>query len=288
VSGRAGATIPALAEVAERATASGSPAATVLAECAAWGGAVDGSVRETTRALEALEGVFRLHDELLGTRPGSQLNGGRDPIAVGIGGAWQLARASEAASRFEEAAAAMWAKAANRLARARILRFGDLYDAGRTPSRWLATAEMGSGSLFALAARLGASLAAPDEPVEAAFGDYGRELGVAVEIRADVAGLRDPDGPVARRIGAGDYPLPLLYAIESAPELAGRLGKPLDGEALGAVLEAITGAGGEGRAIDECRRRALASATALDGLPGVDALLDLAHRVTHDPREGPR
>jgi geranylgeranyl pyrophosphate synthase len=276
----------AIAEVAERATRSGSPAATVLAECAARGGAADGSVREATRALQALEGAFRLHDELLETRPGSQRNGGRDPVAAGIGGAWQLGRASEAASRLGEGAAAMWGEAANRLARARILRFGDLYDAGRTPSRWLAAAEMGSGSLFAVAARLGASLAATDEPAPAAFGEYGRELGVAVEIRDDVAGLPDPDGPVARRIGAGDYPLPLLYAIEFAPELVGRLGKPIDGKALAAVLEAIPAAGGERRAIDECRRRAEAATAALDALPDVDALLDLTRRLTRDPREG--
>jgi geranylgeranyl pyrophosphate synthase len=146
---------------------------------------------------------------------------------------------------------------------------------------------MGSGGLLSLAARLGALLSGEDEPARAALGEYGRRLGVAAEIRDDVVGLRDPAGAAARRVGAGEYPLPLLYTIESDPELAGLLGRPLDADALGPVLEGVRASGGVERAIEECRRRALAAVGALNGLPDVDALVEIADGVTRDPVETP-
>jgi hypothetical protein len=102
-----------------------------------------------------------------------------------------------------------------------------------------------------------------------------------------VTGLRTPDERAAIRAAAGDYPLPLLYAIESDPELAGLLGGPLDAEALGAVLEGVRAVGGMERAIEECRHRALAAAGALAGLPDVDPLVEIADGMTRDPVEMP-
>lgn len=277
---------PALAQVAERAIrdAAESLAATLVVEAAGWTGEPDGQVEEAVRAVEMLEGALRLHDDLLESRPGAE-NGGAAPIAGGLGGAWLLGRASETASGLGDGAAAMWAETTNELVRARILALEDLYDAGRTPARYLDVAELRSGSLLALAARLGASIAGVGAQAVAALGEYGRELGVAAEIRADVAGLRSAEGPATRRVGAGDYPLPLLYAIESDPELAGLLGKPLGAEALVRVLERVRAAGGSEGAIEESRRRAVAAADALAGLANADGLIEIAERVKADPTE---
>jgi len=273
-----GPAVPALAAATNRATrtASDSLAATLAAE-AAGAGASDASLREAIHAVEMLDGALGLHDELL-ERPSGAENGSGGPVAGALAGAWLLGRATEAIADLGDEAAAMWGRAANGLARARILAFEDLYDAGRTPERYLTIAEMRSGGLLSLAARLGALLSGPGEPRIAALDEYGRALGVAVEIRADVVGLRD--GPGGRRVGSGDYPLPLLYAIESEPQLARLLGRPLDGAGLAPVLDGIRTAGGVERAVEECRRRARVAATALEGLDDVDALREIAERVT--------
>jgi geranylgeranyl diphosphate synthase type I len=275
-----GPAVPALAAATNRATraASDSLAATLAAE-AAGAGASDASLREAIHAVEMLDGALGLHDELLERRSGAE-NGSGGPVAGALAGAWLLGRATDAIAGLGDEAAAMWGSAAAGLVRARILAFEDLYDAGRTPERYLTIAEMRSGGLLSLAARLGALLCAAGAPRIAALDEYGRALGVAVEIRADVVGVREQDGPGGQRIGSGDYPLPLLYAIESEPQLARLLGRPLDGAGLVPVLDGVRTAGGVERAVEECHRRALAAASALEGLDDVDALREIAERVT--------
>jgi heptaprenyl diphosphate synthase len=278
--------LSALGEVTDEAmrSASDSLAATLVVEAAGRGDRADESLREATRAVEMLEGGLGLHDEVLEARPGAE-NGDRRPVAAGLGGAWLLGRVTETVSALGDEAAAMWGETANGLVRARILALEDLYDAGRSPERYLTVAELRTGGVLSLAARVGASISGAREEELAPLAEYGRELGVAAEIRDDVTGLRTPDGRAAIRAGAGDYPLPLLYAVETNPELAGLLGKPLDAEGLGPVLDGVRAARGMERALAECRRRALAAAGALDGLPGVDALVEIADGMTPDPVE---
>jgi Polyprenyl synthetase len=282
------AAVPALAAATNRATrsAADSLAATLVVE-AAGPGVAEASVRETCDAVAMLDGGLGLHDELLASRPGSE-NGDQSPVAEGLGGAWLLGRAAEAIAVLGDEAAAMWGEGANGLVRARMLAIEDLYDAGRSPGRYLRVAEMRSGGLLSLAARLGASLSGAAGPKIAALDEYGRALGVAAEIRADVVGLDGADGPTARRIGGGDYPLPVLYAIESDPELASLLGKPLGAEALAPVLERVRASGATDRAVEDCRSRALAAQATLEGLDGVEALREIAGRVTPAAAEASR
>jgi heptaprenyl diphosphate synthase len=285
VSSAGGVAVPALDAVTSSATksASDSLAATLVVE-AAGAGAEQESVRDATRALAIVEGALGLHDELLESRPGAD-NGGRGVVVGALGGVWLLGRAAEAIASLGGEAARMWGQTANGLVRARMLAIEDLYDAGRTPARYLTVAEMRSGGLLSLAARLGASLAGAAPDRIAALEGYGRELGVAAEIRAGVLGLREPDGPAARRIGSGDYPLPLLYALESDPALASLLGKPLEAEAIAEVVNGVRAAGGIERAVDECRGRARAAQAALAELGDVGALREIAGRVTPTPAE---
>lgn len=250
------------------------------------GGAENDSVAQAARAVELLERALQLHDGLRDSGPdghgdGVELERGDGPVATALGGVWLLGRASEIIATCGDEAAAIWGATTHRLVRARTIEFEDLYDAARPPARYLAVAEMRSGSAFSLAARLGALLSAAQQGATAALDQFGRQLGVATEIEADVAGLRATDGHrrAAARVGIGNYPLPLLYALESDPELAGHLGKPLGAEALTAVLKRARAAGGLERAAEECRRRALAAKEALAGMTDVDPLLEIADRV---------
>jgi geranylgeranyl pyrophosphate synthase len=275
-----------LARVAEgaRRSASGSLAAAILVEGAAPEEREKPSIAAAARAVEALEAGLRLHDEILDLGPGED---GGDPgiVASGLGGAWLLGSGAESIAELGDVAAAMWGDAAHRIVRARMIEFGDLYDAGRTPARYLSTAELGSGSLLSLAARLGALASGADQRTLAALDEFGRELGVAAQIRADLAALDDPDRPAALRVGAGRYGLPVLLAIEADPGIAGLLGKPLGGEGLATALERVRSAGGAERAGEELRRRVSGARSALDAVSGTESLAEIASGVEADLAE---
>lgn len=256
------------------------------------GGADAESVARAARALELLERAFELHDGLRDSGPNGHGDGadserGDRPVATALGGVWLLGRGAEVIAACGDEAAASWGATTHRLVRARTIEFEDLYDAARSPARCLTVAELRSGSLFSLAARLGGLLTAAHDAVAAALDQFGRQLGVATEIEADLAGLRrsDEGGRAAARVGIGNYPLALLYALESDPELAGRLGKPIGAQAVAAVVERVRAAGGLERAGEECRRRALAARQALAGHSAADPLMEIADRVIDGPEE---
>lgn len=274
-----------------------SLAATLVVESARRrDGAKAARVSEAASAVEMLDGALHLHDGLLGAGPhGVEQGDGREPerdggpVATALAGAWLLGRAGEIISTCGDEAAEIWGAAASRLVRARTLELEDLYDAARPPARYLAVAEMRSGSLLSLALRLGELLTAPGQEATEALDAFGRQLGVATEIRADVAALHGDGerGPKTGRLAGGSYPLPLLYSLESDPELAGSLGKPLDAEALSAVVERVGATGGLERAAEECRQRLVAAKDALAGTEAVEPLLEIADRVVADREDEP-
>jgi geranylgeranyl pyrophosphate synthase len=250
------------------------------------GGAEADSVARAARALGLLERALELHDGLRDSGPNGHGDGadpeyGDRPVATALGGVWLLGRGGEMIAACGDDAAASWGATAHRLVRARTIEFEDLYDAARSPARYLTVAELRSGSLFSLAARLGGLLTAAQDAVADALDRFGRQLGVATEIEADLAGLRrrDEGGRAVARVGTGNYPLALLYALESDPELAAQLGKPIGADAVTAVVERVRAAGGLERAGEECRRRALAAKQALAGMTAADPLLEIADRV---------
>ncbi len=272
---------PALARATERAAAFAdrSLAATLVRAAARLGdGNPPNSVATVARAIGLLESALHAHVALVDSGAVRALERSSDqPVRDGIAGAWLLGHASETIASFGDDVAELWADAAHALVRAEILEFEDLYDAGRSPGRYLSVSEMRTGSLLSVAARLGGLLAEIDQPTPDALDECGRQLGIATEIRADVAALSGANVAGSGRpgIGSGRYTLPVLYAIESDPELSGALGKPLDGEqverlvhrvhsvdsversereAATRVRAAVAAAGGHGQIADEAAR----------------------------------
>jgi len=235
-------------------------------------------IGDAARAVEILGDAMRLHAELLDSSAARDREG--EPVPAGLGGAWLLGQAAETIASCGDEAAALWARTAHDLVRAHMLEIEDLYDAGRSPARYLAVAQMRAGSLLALATSLGALMARTAEPVAAAFREYGLQLGIATEIATDIVAIGGANGrqPQARQLGCGNYTLPVLYALESDPELAGSLGKPLEPEALPPLVERIRASGGIERAQAELERRVRAAEEALGELPA-DGLVAIASEV---------
>jgi geranylgeranyl diphosphate synthase, type I len=241
-----------------------------------------GGVDDAATALRLLEDAMRAHAGLLEGRHVSEHGGpAEEPRSVGLAGISMIGRAAEVIAECGDHAVGLWTRAAHDLVRAEMLEVEDLYDAARSRARCLSVAELRTGSLLALATRLGGQLSGTDEHSLRALDEYGRQLGIAAEIRGDVLALGDPPwSEVSRRaLGSGRYTLPVVCAIESEPELARRLGRPLDDDDAASVLDEVHAAGGIKAASQEVRRRARAAKVAIDGMPA-EALRSIADEVT--------
>jgi geranylgeranyl pyrophosphate synthase len=228
------------------------------------------AVERASGAVALLDRGAGLHAELLD--PGTAHDPGqpdRDPPSSALAGAWLIGRGAEAIAACGDDAAAGWASAARELVGARMLEFEDLYDPGRSASRRLAIAESRTGALLELAGRLGAMLSGADRAAIGAVSEFGRQLGVAVEIGEEI-------GSIA--LASGRYPLALPYALETDPDLATRLGRPLSSAQAAEVLEAIEAAGGFERARRERGERLANARGALQGI-SAESLLALADKA---------
>jgi geranylgeranyl diphosphate synthase type I len=85
---------------------------------------------------------------------------------------------------------------------------------GTDPDTWLEIAWGKSGSLLGWAAWAGALVADADEHALSGYRDYGRHLGVMLQVADDFKGIWSPDG--ACDIAAGRPILPVCYALHVA------------------------------------------------------------------------
>jgi geranylgeranyl pyrophosphate synthase len=261
-----------LERIAAKATTAEETLATRLLDAAAeLGDRRDAAaVERASTAVALLEAGAGLHAELLD--PGVAHGAGppeSDPPTSALAGAWLVGRGAEEIAACGDEAAAQWAAAAREMVGARMNEFEDLYDAGRSPARRLAIAESRTGALLALAASLGATLGAAGRSSIEAAREFGRQLGVAVEIGDEVA---------SPAIASGRYPVALLYALEAEPDLATRLGRPLTGDEATGVLDAVEAAGGVESAERERGERIEAARRAIDRL-SAESLTALADEV---------
>lgn len=228
------------------------------------------SLERASASVELLDRGAGLHADLLD--PGTAHAPARpdaDPRSSALAGVWLIARGAVEIAACGDEAAARWAGAAREMVGARMNAFEDLYDAGRSPSRRLAIAESRTGALLALAAGLGATLSEASRSSIDAGGEFGRQLGVAVEIGEEIA---------SPGIASGTYPVALLYALETEPDLATRLGRPLASDDAARVLDVAADAGGLERAQHERRERIDAARRAIEGL-AAGSLMTLADEV---------
>jgi geranylgeranyl diphosphate synthase type I len=117
-------------------------------------------------------------------------------------------------------------------------------------------AEAKSGAFFALACRSGARLADDDCARTHLFGEFGRHLGVLVQIGDDIGGLWFVNGERSDLAADHRWTLPMAYAVSVIPEADGnRLQQLLSIRNAGTLHESSAGQGrGLREAEDEIRR----------------------------------
>ncbi|MCS6938591.1 MAG: polyprenyl synthetase family protein [Roseiflexaceae bacterium] len=145
-------------------------------------------------------------------------------------------------------------------------------------------AESRTAALFETAARVGVVCGGGDDALASALGRFGRELGMAMHVAAEVYDYEMDGNNAGRDLRAGRITLPLIYAVDAGggPDLAAVVDqRPLDAPRLTVAIDQVRRLGiPQARArMREYAQRAVAALTHVP--PGAvrDALAALAERV---------
>jgi geranylgeranyl pyrophosphate synthase len=138
-----------------------------------------------------------------------------------------------------------------------------------------------SASLIAMAIRLGAMVGEADQGVVSALDMYGELIGVAFQISDDVLDITATEAQLGKVPGTdlreGIVTLPVRYAIEDNPEIAGMVAHPVtDDDERAAVLAILRDSPGLDRARTEAARHAERAKDMLHDLPAIPARAALA------------
>ena len=131
-----------------------------------------------------------------------------------------------------------------------------LFDISRTREAYFAAVERKTAALFGASCQLGAIAVGWSRTDAAAFGSFGRQIGVAFQIVDDVLDLivtGDLLGkPPGTDLREGVYTLPVIIALEREPALRRLLAKPCTMHELERARSAVLGSG----ATESCLRTA--------------------------------
>ncbi len=219
------------------------------------------AVTSAAAAVELLHMATLVHDDVLDS---ARLRRGVPTVfAVGGRGAatatgdllFSRAFAELASTRSAPAVRAL-STASSALARGELMQRADAWSADVSAARYLERCELKTASLFAAAARLGATLGDAPGAAEELAG-FGRRIGLAFQILDDVLDVSGPAERTGKHRGTdlldGTVTLPLIIARERDPELAQMdlaafVTEPAQADA---VCERIAGTGALGTARDQ-------------------------------------
>jgi heptaprenyl diphosphate synthase len=248
----------------------------------------DPAVERAAAAVELLHIASLTHDDVI---DGGELRRGQETVRVRYGdsasvlsGGWLYARAVELLALSGNEPTQRFCEATARICEGQMQETEDLFNTDRSPQRYLDAIEGKTATLFALAAWLGARLAGAEEEVVEALDLYGRELGLGFQIADDVLDLIADDAITGKAQGSdvcrGVYTLPLLFALESEPDLGDLLQDPAAGtERLPELIEAIRRSGGFEKSLADCAFHLQAAKAATVDLPHSDRLCAIADAV---------
>jgi geranylgeranyl pyrophosphate synthase len=145
-------------------------------------------------------------------------------------------------------------------------------------------AERRTAALFETAARVGVVCGGGDDALADTLGRFGRELGMAMHIAAEVRNCEIDGNHAGRDLRAGRITLPLIYAVDAGggPDLAAVIdAHPLDAQRLVAAIDQVRRLGiprARARMRDYTRQAVAALASVPSGAVH-DSLVALAERV---------
>lgn len=232
--------------------------------CARRGKAMGEPVLRAAAAVELLHMATLVHDDVLDR---AELRRGHPTVAHQYGAAtavsagnFLLARAfSELVGAGVPAAVDLLSATAVGLSEGEVLQRAEAYDVHISVEAYVRRCERKTADLFAAACSLGAMLSGAGDDAESAVGEYGRLIGLAFQVFDDILDCCGDEAATGKRPGTdvrdGTITLPLIYALEARPGLAGVLGSPgADAAAVVSLLAAVAESGALERARGDALR----------------------------------
>lgn len=214
----------------------------------------------------------------------------RGAIAAALTGGWLFGRSAEIIAACGAGAALRFATAAARVCDGQMLEVCDLFDPGRTEERYFQAIGGKTATLFELSAALGAELASAESAVVETAAECGWSFGIAFQILDDVSDLLESAATTGKQSGKdllqGVHTLPVIHALEEAPELQGVLAAGVSPDSLPIVLDGIRRTTGVARALRGARSHADIARAQASTLPEGDRLEVLIDEALTAPLAG--
>jgi geranylgeranyl pyrophosphate synthase len=249
--------------------------------CAGTGATPTDALVRAAAAVELVHMATLVHDDLL---DGATMRRGRETVASSHGadvavlvGDYLFAQAfAELAGADEPAAIEVLAASALELSQGELAQGRAAFDVTLAEGAYLDRVRRKTASLFAAACRLGAMLGGGSAVTQDRLAAFGEAVGMAFQIFDDILDVTGSTATTGKRRGAdlrdGTVTLPMIYAIQDDPAVAGAIRDLDDDAAVERLCDRLAGHSGVARA----RARALAY---VDDARGVlDGALDGAHR----------
>jgi len=195
------------------------------------------------------DAAFRRGKETVSVRRGA--------IAAALTGGWLFGRSAMIAADCSASAALRFSAAAARVCDGQMLEICDLFDPGRTEERYFEAIGGKTATVFELSAALGAELASAHSAAVESAAECGWAFGIAFQILDDISDLLESASTTGKQAGKdllqGVYTLPVIYALEEAPELETVLAVGASSDSLSVVLHSIRRTNGFARALDSAK-----------------------------------
>lgn len=246
--------------------------------CAGRGGAPGDAVVRAAAAVELVHMATLVHDDLL---DGATMRRGRETVASSHGadaavqvGDYLFAQAFvELAGADDPAAVEVLAVSALDLSQGELAQGRAAFDVMLAEGAYLDRVRRKTASLFAAACRLGAMLGGGSAEAQDRLAAFGEAVGMAFQIFDDILDVTGSAASTGKQRGAdlrdGTVTLPMIYAIQTEPQLAGAIRDVAHDGAIEQLCDHLAGHSGVARA----RERAL-------------AYVDDARRVLGGPLDG--
>jgi heptaprenyl diphosphate synthase len=219
------------------------------------------------------------HDDVIDeaeTRRGvPSVNARWSNIVAILSGDFLLAQASSLAASLGADVAGLLATTIGELCRGQVLELQYLFDAARTQESYFSAIEGKTAALTATACRIGGMVSDVSADTLDALTQFGSHLGMCFQIVDDVldvtGNLEALGKPAGNDVHEGVYTLPVIYALDSSPELREVLGRKLDWPDVEKVVTLVAAPETIDASLATARTHAVKANEALDGAAELDA-----------------
>jgi heptaprenyl diphosphate synthase len=249
------------------------------------------SVLRAAVAIELFHCASLAHDDVIddaSARRGQKTLGVQfGASTAALAGGWMFGHSAALLAACGTSTVVRFSNTATRVCDGQILEICDLFDPMRSEQRYLDAIDGKTAALFELSTMLGSDLASAGGTEVEAARECGWALGISFQLLDDVSDLLESALITGKQPGRdllqGVYTLPVIYALQEAPELQERLTTELSPDSLSDLVDEVSQTQGPARAIERARFYAELARKNASTLPNSEDLANLIDEALSGP-----